>query len=198
MVRSLTRRDSFEFISSEVISEEVVAIDMLPPIIGTTFCDVFTNSTLDLGELNRDELVTVTYLSLNASLSYEVKKDLFYITGGVEFKTPIFSLREREIATFSSEDFQGETQCTWERRQLIDRTGNNFRNSNLALNVGLNYKVAERILIQVGISRDVADMFVFEPNESNFITDRLTAAEAFLKLKYQIPSAQNQKVPAGG
>ena len=188
MLRSLSRRDTFEFLSSEVLSEEVVPLESTPITFGT-LCDAFTNSFDDILPVDPAETVRATFLSLNASLIYDIN-EVLSLTGGLEFKTPLFTLRSRELANIDIDEGQGETVCTWEREEIHDTSGNNFRNSNFAVNLGAIYNVSKEVSIQLGVSRDLRDMFSFEPNEV-IATQQLNATEAFIKIRYQFKGSDN-------
>ena len=193
MLRSMNLRDTFDFFGSEVLSEELVAVDNNPPLstFGST-CDRFTNDFNDIGPLDRTELINVYYLRLGAEASYVVSQDLFSLIGGIELRTPLFSLRQNERVLLNREEIEDETVCTYAFDLFQDRSGNAFRNANFSINIGGIFTIDESIKVQIGLSQELQGMFAYPPTSFQQNQDVLTPREVFVKIRYAFGEGHRQ------
>ena len=178
-LRSLDRLDNFEPISREVTNEEIIenpdqSFGLLEYIGDCTNVIV---SPADLGESN----LTANYLTLNLSTIYELIDEVFSLSGGIEFRTQIFEPSQQAITWFTEEQL-GERSCTFHRFEVHERYEYLSR-INFAFNLGGIYRVNENWNIQLGVSRDLNN--VFTDNSRGVFENDLRATELFLKVRYQ-------------
>ena len=169
-VRSLDRLDNFDPTSRQVIIEETSSFSSLLKIIGD--CEFVSVSPAELGESN----LTVNYLTFSASTIYEVVDEKFSLTAGVEYRRPL-SQPTQQVLDFDREEELGEVTCTFHRDEVDNP--DYINENNFALNIGGIYKVNEKWNLELGVSRDLNNIF------RSLFPAELRATELFLKVRYQ-------------
>ncbi len=135
---------------------------------GISLCDVYDNSSVDVGDINRDLQNQIINLTIPLELGFEVIPGKLRTHVGVFFQTPVLTISKNESLILKREMMNGEYRCRFEKIENENRSGDGFNNLQFGLSASVQYEFFKGIGVEIGVSKAMSSVFVNEVYQSTF------------------------------
>jgi hypothetical protein len=164
------------------------------PIVSFNGCDYYTNSinTVDFDRIRRGLRYRSLGLMIPFALTYQLLPNKLELSCGGSLRTPLAVIRKRDLFNVDSElDQDGMTACTYHFFEEKDKTGGDFRDMSLALDVEITVWLG-KLGFSSSASRWMTNLFTANNGVNSYTLNREKGAPTFysLRIKYRLDGAK--------
>jgi len=158
--------------TSETLNPTVITVDTISYSSSGTdgfLCDVYENSSSDVGPIDPGANYTFINLVIPISLNASLLHERLNVGAGINFQTPVKAKSVQEVLLLKSEEIDGLIHCTYETETRRHNPAARIRNAQLGVTANIGYMFSKRFGVVVGIRKMVTGTF----SESTGLYDQL-------------------------